>query len=126
MAMFTAPPVPPQPPAVVRCTTADGQVVSDCAKYVYKHQQNSVEARFTGSVRIDLNAAEVVIVPAGGTATIEEQAGKQVRRFSVENGKTTYTVDGVEKTRDASTRKWLRELLGNMPARPVPPGQPSR
>lgn len=126
MAMFTTPPVPPQPPAIVRCTSADGQVISDCAQYVYKHQQNSVEARFTGSVRIDLNAAEIVIVPAGATATIEERAGKTVRRYAVANGKTTYTVDGVEKAADAATRKWLRDVLSTMPARPVPPAKPSR
>ena len=121
MPLFTTPPVPPQPPAIIRCTSDDGRVVAGCAKYDYKHQQNSVQAQFTGSVRIDPKSEDVVIVPAGGTAVIEERAGKKVRRFSVENGKTTYTVDGAARPFDAAARKWLRDVLSTMPATPVPP-----
>lgn len=123
MAMFNVPPVPPQPPAIIRCTSADGRVIADCAKYVYTRQQKNVEARFTGSVRIDLKSEGVVIVPAGGTATIEERAGKSVRRFVVEDGKTIYTVDGVTRSFDGTARQWLRDVLSTMPATPVPPSK---
>ena len=123
MALFTVPPVPPQPPAIIRCTTADGRVIADCAKYVYMRQHKSVEARFTGSVRIDPKSESVVIVPAGSTATIEERAGKSVRRFSVENGTTTYSVDGVTRRFDGTARQWLRDVLSTMPATPVPPSK---
>lgn len=123
MAFLTTPPVPPQPPAIVRCTSADGRVIADCAKYLYTHRQKSVEARFTGSVRIDPQSEGVVIVPAGGTATIEERAGKSVRRFSVENGETTYSVDGVKRSFDGAARQWLRDVLSTMPATPVPPSK---
>ncbi|HYC89366.1 MAG TPA: hypothetical protein VEO54_09165 [Thermoanaerobaculia bacterium] len=123
MPLFTPPPVPPTPPAIVRCISADGTVISDCAKYEYKRQQNSVSARFTGGVRIDLKSDDVVIVPANGTATIEERAGRTVRSFAVENGKTTYTVDGTARPFDAAARQWLRDVLSTMPARPVPPAK---
>ena len=123
MALFTVPPVPPQPPAIIRCTTADGRVIADCAKYVYTRRQSSVEARFTGSVRIDPKSEAVVIVPAGGTASIEERSGKSVRHFSIENGKTTYSVDGATRQFDGSARQWLRDVLTTMPATPVPPAK---
>ena len=123
MVFLATPPVPPQPPAIIRCTSADGRVIADCAKYVYTHQQKSVEARFTGSVRIDPQSEGVVIVPAGGTATIEERAGKSVRRFSVENGETTYSVDGATRSFDGAARQWLRDVLSTMPATPVPPSK---
>lgn len=126
MALFAVPPAPPQPPAIIRCTDAAGNVVSDCAKYVYKRQQNHVEARFTGNVQINLKSEAVVIVPAGATATVEEHAGKDARRFTAANGKTTYTVNGVEHAYDAAARKWLRDVLSTMPARPVPPEKLSR
>jgi hypothetical protein len=120
-------PVPPQPPAVVRCTDADGQVVPQCAKYLYNHRGRSIDARFTGDVRIDLKSDEVVAVPAGASAIIEEHAaGKPARRLTLESGKTSYTVNGIEQAVDASTRKWLREVLSSMPARPVPPAKQSR
>jgi hypothetical protein len=123
MALLNVPPVPPQPPAIVRCTSADGRVVANCAKYVYKRQQNAVEAQFTGSVRIDPKSEGIVIVPANGTATIEERAGKSVRRFVVEDGKTTYSVDGTVRPFDGSARQWLRDVLSTMPETPVPPAK---
>lgn len=123
MPLFTTPPVPPQPPAVIRCTSDDGTVVPNCARYEYKRQQNSVEARFTGQVRIDLKSETIVIVPQGATAFIEERAGKQLRRLTVEKGKTSYTVDGNARPFDGSARKWLRDVLSTMPATPVPPAR---
>lgn len=123
MVLLNVPPVPPQPPAIIRCTTAEGRIIADCAKYVYTRRQNSVEARFTGSVRIDPKSEGVVIVPAGGTATIEERAGTSVRRFSVENGKTTYSIDGATRSFDGTARQWLRDVLSTMPATPVPPAK---
>ncbi len=126
MPLFT-PPVPPAPPAVVRCTDANGQVVPKCAKYLYNHGGRGIDARFTGDVRIDLKSDEVVAVPAGASATIEERApGKPTRRLTVENGKTSYTVNGTQQAIDASTRQWLREVLSAMPARPVPPAKQSK
>lgn len=123
MVFLATPPVLPQPPAIIRCTSADGRVNADCAMYLYTHQQKSVEARFTGSVRIDPQSERVVIVPAGGTAMIEERAGKSVRRFSVENGETTYSVDGATRSLDGAARQWLREVLSTVPATPVPPSK---
>ncbi len=127
MPLFALPPVPPQPPAVVQCTTADGRAVPKCAKYIYNHRGRSIDARFTGDVRIDLKSDEVVAVPAGASATIEERApGKPTRRLTLEAGKSVYTVNGLEHAVDASTRQWLREVLSNMPDRPVPPAKQSR
>ncbi|HEX9986175.1 MAG TPA: hypothetical protein VGF69_23145 [Thermoanaerobaculia bacterium] len=123
MVFHATPPVPPTPPAIIRCTTADGRVLDDCAKYVYTRQNTNVEARFTGSVRIHPSSEAVVIVPPGGTASIEERAGKSVRRFSVENGKTTYSIDGATRPFDGAARLWLRDVLSTMPATPVPPSK---
>lgn len=120
------PPVPPPPPAISQCMTVDGQAVPKCAKYIYKHLARSIEAQFVGSVLIDLKSDDVLDVPADSSATIEERTGKPLRRLSVENGKTTYIVDGLERPFDAAARKWLREVLSTMPARPVPPPATSR
>jgi hypothetical protein len=117
----TPPPAPPQPPAISQCTTADGQAVPRCAKYVYKHADKNVEARFAGDVRIDLKSVDVLTVPAGSSAVVEERAGKSSRVLSVEHGKTTYAVDGAAQPFDDAGRRWLREVLSSMPARPVPP-----
>lgn len=125
MPLFTVPPVPPQPPATVQCMTADGQGVPECAKYIYKHLQRSIEARFTGDVRIDPKSDDVIAVPADASATIEERTGKSLRRLTIENGKTTYVVNGFERPFDRAARKWLRDVLRTMPARPVAPPKPS-
>jgi len=126
MPMYALPPVPPPPPAIVQCTTADGHVVPQCAKYDYKHAGSSVSARFSGDVRIELKSAEVVNVPAGGSAVIEERTGSSSRRFSIEDGRTSYVVNGVEHPFDAAARQWLRDVLRTMPERPVPPAKPSK
>lgn len=126
MPFHAVPPVPPQPPAIIQCTTADGHTVPRCAKYDYKHRGASIDARFTGDVRIDLHSGEVVTVPAGASASIDERTGKSSRRFSIENGKTSYVINGVEHPFDAPAHEWLRDVLSTMPERPVPPAKPSR
>lgn len=125
MPLFSVPPVPPQPPAITQCTTAEGHAVPRCAKYVYKHLDRSIDARFTGDVRIDPKSDDVLTVPAGASAIVEEH-GQTSRRLSIENGTTTYAVNGVAQPFDAAAHRWLREVLSSMPARPVPPPKPSR
>ena len=120
----TAPPVPPQPPSVSQCRSAEGNVIPECATYTFLHQQKSVQARFSGKVVIDLKSDDVLSVAAGGTADVEESAGKSSRRLTVANGKTTWFVDGAERPFDANAKHWLREVLSTMPARPVPPSKP--
>jgi len=124
--MYAVPPVPPPPPAIVQCTTADGHTVPQCAKYNYKHRGASIDARFTGDVRIDRKSDTVVSVPTGASVTIDERTGNASRHFSVENGRTSYAVNGVERPFDASARQWLRDVLSTMPERPVPPAKPSK
>jgi hypothetical protein len=75
-------------------------------------------------VVIDLKAEHVLNVADGGTADIQEHAGKSSRRLTVAHGQTTWLVDGAQRPFDASAQQWLREVLGTMPARPVPPSKP--
>lgn len=127
MPLFTAPPVPPQPPAAVQCTTTERRSVAQCAKYNYNHRGRSIDARFTGDVRIDLRSEDVVTVPEGASVILDERApGKPTRRLEMLDGNVRYTINDVVHPYDAAARQWLREVFSNMPARPVPPARPSR
>jgi hypothetical protein len=118
--LFAIPPAPPQPPAIVQCEAPR------CAKFLYLHRGRSIDARFIGDVRIDLQSEDVLAVPAGASVTIEERTGKPSRRLTIAEGKTVYTVNGVEKPFDTTARQWLRQVLSTMPERPTPPAKPSR
>ncbi|WLT31874.1 M56 family metallopeptidase [Geothrix sp. PMB-07] len=92
----------------------DGSEPDKTTRIRVTDDNRNLNVSMKGDVQINGEAPEPVVVNGDGSFTAEEKKDGKKRVYSAVKGKTTYTVDGVDKPIDKEVRDWLRDILRNV------------